>query len=291
MTSCSGSATTVRASSASGNGFVGEVKCVCTQVGLILTGHRWKLASQTLLLQKQKAKGIQCCGSILSPNSGAGKKQVKTCSESLGKLWLGCDWQGNEKSGAWKTGGLSSHRCWPQNTVRVVNDTEKNKKTKKSMIPISGSKWWFCHSEMKDYMFSWDGKKSGGKFLLPEDWGTQSFKQSPKWNQRMRWFFSESQIWAIEIYRSRSVQPILVAEVPSQRPQAMKWHLFLNTYHLVAVDFCALPPNVTWSICSLCQILGGTTIFGTKRSFKTQALATTSKNTRGFTQMAQLTRN
>ena len=34
-------------------------------------------------------------------------------------------------------------------------------------------------------------------------------------------FFSESQIWAIEIYRPRSVQPILVAEVPSQPPQAM----------------------------------------------------------------------
>ena len=97
MTSCSGSATTVRANSASGNGFVGEVKCVCTQVGLILTGHWWKLAFQTLLLQKQKAKGIPCCGSILSPNSGAGKKPVKTCSESLGKLSLGCDWQGNEK--------------------------------------------------------------------------------------------------------------------------------------------------------------------------------------------------
>ena len=72
-----------------------------------------------------------------------------------------------KKSGAWKTGGLSSHRCWPQNTVRVVNHTEKNKKTKKSMIPISGSKWWLCHSEIKDYMFSWDGKKSGGKFMMP----------------------------------------------------------------------------------------------------------------------------
>ena len=73
--------------------------------------------------------------------------------------------KGMKKSGAWKTGGLSSHRCWPQNTVRVVNHTEKSKKTKKSMIPISGSKWWFCHSEIKDYMFSWDGKKSGGKFM------------------------------------------------------------------------------------------------------------------------------
>ena len=75
--------------------------------------------------------------------------------------------KGMKKSGAWKTGGLSSHRCWPQNTVRVVNHTEKNKKTKKSMIPISGSKWWFCHSEIKDYMFSWDGKKSGGLFMPP----------------------------------------------------------------------------------------------------------------------------
>ena len=73
--------------------------------------------------------------------------------------------KGMKKSGAWKTGGFSSHRCWPQNTVRVVNDTEKYKKTKKSMIPISGSKWWFCHSEIKDYMFSWDGKKSGRMFV------------------------------------------------------------------------------------------------------------------------------
>ena len=93
--------------------------------------------------------------------------------------------KGMKKSGAWKTGGLSSHRCWPQNTVRVVNHTEKSKKTKKSMIPISGSKWWFCHSEIEDYMFSWDGKKSGGKFMQPR-W---SFNiEAESWANSSIWF-------------------------------------------------------------------------------------------------------
>ena len=90
----------------------------------------------------------------------------------------------NEKSGAWKTGGLSSHRCWPQNTVRVVNHTEK-KKTKKSMIPISGSKWWFCHSEIKDYMFSWDGKSPAGCFtwgVFPQvSWQTHPWEPETAW--------------------------------------------------------------------------------------------------------------
>ena len=41
-------------------------------------------------------------------------------------LWCNC--QGNKtESGASKPGGFSSHGFWPQNTVRVVNHTEKRK--------------------------------------------------------------------------------------------------------------------------------------------------------------------
>ena len=103
---------------------------MCTQVGLILTGH----------FQKQKAKGIPCCGSILSPNSGAGKKQVKTCSESLGKLSLGCDWQGNEKKWRVKNWWFEFASLLATKHCKGCESHRKNKKRKKSMIPISGSK-------------------------------------------------------------------------------------------------------------------------------------------------------
>ena len=93
-----------------------------------------------------------------------------------------------------KTGGLSSHRCWPQNTVRVVNHTEKSKKTKKSMIPMSGSKWWFCHSEIKDYMFSWDGKSPAGclSTFSIELVATQIILKSCKemWQREWEFFYS-----------------------------------------------------------------------------------------------------
>ena len=69
-----------------------------------------------------------------------------------------------------KKHGMSSHCFSPQNTVRVVKQTQTGKIYDPN-FRISGSKWTFRHSALgimtcnEESMFSWAGKNSGGVFF------------------------------------------------------------------------------------------------------------------------------
>ena len=92
-----------------------------------------------------------------------GENLFRVTGQTLARLWLAREWKkvAREKLVVWVRIVVGHKTLWG-----LWITQKKKQKTKKSMIPISGSKWWFCHSEIKDYMFSWDGKKSGGMFML-----------------------------------------------------------------------------------------------------------------------------
>ena len=78
-----------------------QLSCVSTFVHMV---DATQLPCVSTLVHMGDATPLSCVSTLVSTlvhmveiprNGGAGNKQVKTCSESLGKLSHGCDCQGN----------------------------------------------------------------------------------------------------------------------------------------------------------------------------------------------------